>query len=54
MIQQLRNELAEALRRLGHELDQARDPQVMRQLIRRRRDLTLKLECLPRAQEPNQ
>jgi hypothetical protein len=43
---QLRTELVEALRKLGPELDQAHEPAMMRKLIRRQRDLTLKLETM--------
>jgi hypothetical protein len=47
-IRDLRNDLTEALRKLGHTLDQASDPATMRRLIRRRKDLTVKLEARPR------
>jgi hypothetical protein len=43
---QIRSALSEALRRLGHELDAARDPETMRRLIRKRRDLQLKVEVI--------
>jgi len=42
----LRTELCDSLRALGHELDRARDPATMRRLIRRRKDLQLKVVVL--------